>query len=243
MTEKRALITRPAAESAALVARLAACGIQADAAPMLEIRPQPPDGKSLQAALAGVTALLFTSANGVRAFALSSTRRDLTVYAVGEASAQAAIAAGFTDVTAAGGDVHSLADLVADHHPPQQGALLHAAGATLAGDLQGLLRKTGHDVRRLTFYLAEPARTLPHGVAARFAAGGYAAALFFSPRTAATFVSLSMAANIATGAQACTALCLSENVAAALHGMTWRAVEIAARPREDDLIALLECQH
>lgn len=239
MSTGRILITRPEAEAASLVARLRERGMEADAAPMLAIVPQLPDAKDLQTALAGVTALLFTSANGVRAFAAASSRRDFTVYAVGEASAQAAMEAGFSDVTAAGGDVHSLAAVVADHHPPHRGALLHAAGATLAGDLQAMLRKSGHDVRRLTFYAAEPARDLPDTVKARFGAGGYAAALFFSPRTAATFVSLSKASAVTDGARACAALCLSQNVATALQGLPWREVRIAAQPREDDMLALL----
>src|SRR5690606_27102392 len=100
MSAGRILITRPEAEAASLVARLRERGMEADAAPMLAIVPQLPDAKDLQTALAGVTALLFTSANGVRAFAAASSRRDFTVYAVGEASAQAAMEAGFTDVTA-----------------------------------------------------------------------------------------------------------------------------------------------
>lgn len=239
MTATRVLITRPETESAALKQRLAARGVAADTAAMLSIRVQRPDERHLREALDGVTALLFTSANGVRAFAASSPRRDLAVFAVGEASAEAAAAAGFTEVTAAGGDMQSLADLVADEHPPRRGALLHAAGATLAGDLQALLRRNGYDIRRVTFYAAEPAIGLPAEVAARFAAGGYDAALFFSPRTAATFVSLSLASGIAAGAAACAALCLSDNVAAALQPLPWRDLRIAAKPREAELIALL----
>lgn len=234
-----ALITRPDAESTRLKRRLAERGIAADAAPMLDIHIKSVSDLQMREALADVTALLFTSANGVRAFCASSTRRDLAVFAVGEASAEAAVAAGFAEVTAAGGDVHSLAELVQDEHPPRKGALLHAAGATLAGDLQMMLQRNGYDVRRVTLYAAEPAGNLPEPVAARFGAGGYDAALFFSPRTAATFVSLSRASGITAGAAACAALCLSPNVVAALDTLPWRDVRIAASPREADLLALL----
>ena len=235
-----ALITRPDAEAAALKQRLAERGIASDAAPMLDIRLHRLPDRQMREALAGVTALLFTSANGVRAFCANSDRRDLAVFAVGEASAEAAAAAGFTEITAAGGDVQSLAEVVQDEHPPRKGALLHAAGTTLAGDLQAMLQRNGHDVRRVTLYAAEPAGTLPGPVAARFGAGGYDAALFFSPRTAATFVSLSRASGITAGAAACAALCLSANVAAALEALPWRDVRVAARPREAELLALLQ---
>lgn len=236
---QHALITRPEAEAARLKQQLAARGIAADTAPLLNIRIHAVEPRHLSEALDGVTALLFTSANGVRAFCANSPRRDLAVFAVGEASAEAAVTAGFAEVSAAGGDVHSLAELVQDEHPPRRGPLLHAAGATLAGDLQLMLQRNGYDVRRVTAYAAEPAGSLPEPVAARFGAGGYDAALFFSPRTAATFVSLSRASGITAGAAACAALCLSANVAAALEALSWRDVRIAARPREADLLALL----
>ncbi len=236
---RHALITRPEAEAARLQQQLAARGIAADIAPLLDIRIHAVAARHLAEALDGVTALLFTSANGVRAFCANSARRDLAVFAVGEASAAAAAAAGFAEITAAGGDVHSLAELVQDEHPPRKGALLHAAGATLAGDLQTMLQRNGYDVRRVTFYAAEPAGNLPEPVAERFRAGGYEAALFFSPRTAATFVGLSTASGIMAGAAACAALCLSANVAAALAALPWREVRIAARPSEADLLALL----
>lgn len=236
---RHALITRPEAEAARLKQRLTERGIAADAAPMLDIRIHHLPEPQMRQALQGVSALLFTSANGVRAFAANSPRRDFAVFAVGEASAEAALAAGFTAITAAAGDVDSLAELVQDEHPKHKGALLHAAGATLAGDLQMMLRRNGYDVRRVTLYAAEPAAGLPGPVADRFRAGGYDAALFFSPRTAATFVSLSMASGITAGAAACAALCLSPNVAKALDALPWRAVRVAATPREADLLALL----
>lgn len=232
---RRALITRPAADAASLQARLQASGIAADCAPMLTIRIH--EGIALP--LDGVGALLFTSANGVRAFAANSARRDFTVFAVGEASAKAAAEAGFGHVESAGGDVDSLAALVRQRWTVAAGALLHVAGSVQAGDLQGMLRADGYDVRRTMLYDAVTATALPEAVADRFKAGDYDAALFFSPRTAATFVSLCGQAGIARGASATSALCLSANVAAALAPLSWRQIRIAAQPREADLIALL----
>ncbi|MFN3400093.1 MAG: uroporphyrinogen-III synthase, partial [Ferrovibrio sp.] len=108
----RLLLTRPEAESQSLRDRLQALGHAVDTAPMLAIRQKHDTGDELRAALAGVTALLFTSANGVRAFADVAPQRDLMVYAVGPASALAAQAAGVSRVEAAGGDVDLLAQQV-----------------------------------------------------------------------------------------------------------------------------------
>src|SRR4051812_16935975 len=89
--------------------------------------------------LTNVQAVLFTSANGVRAFAAAERRRDIPAFAVGEATAAAARLAGFTTVDTAGGDVAALADLVRERLTPARGALLHAAGSAVAGDLSGVL--------------------------------------------------------------------------------------------------------
>lgn len=234
------LLTRPEAESQSLRQKLQAMGHTVDAAPMLAIRQKHDTGDELRAALQGVTALLFTSANGVRAFADASPLRDVMVYAVGPASALAAQAAGFSRVVAAGGDVDLLAELVRARHARDAGALLHAAGSARAGDLQAMLQRDGYDVRRTVLYDADTAIRLPPAVAARFAAQGYDGVLFFSPRTAATFVNLAQAAGIAGGATVATAYCLSDNVARAAAALSWRRLQVARSPSEADLVALIQ---
>jgi len=236
----RLLLTRPEAESRKLRDRLGALGHAVETAPMLAIRQKHDTGDELRAALDGVTALLFTSANGVRAFADADPRRDFTVYAVGPASALAAQAAGFARVEAAGGDVDLLAQLVRARHSRAAGALLHAAGSARAGDLQAMLQQDGYDVRRTVLYDADTAIRLPPAVADRFAAKGYDGVLFFSPRTAATFVSLVQAAGIAGGAAVATAYCLSDNVAREAAALPWAAMKVAQSPGEADLVALLQ---
>src|SRR5258707_3826698 len=78
----RALVTRPRAEAESLAEALAARGIAAIIEPLLEIhyRSEPaPD-------LAGVQAILCTSANGVRALARLTGERALPLFAIRDAS-------------------------------------------------------------------------------------------------------------------------------------------------------------
>src|SRR5882724_6752731 len=88
----RALVTRPEEDAAPLAAALAERGIDVTLEPLLAIRPLP----EAPIDLAGVQALLFTSANGVRSFAELAGGRDLAgwrelpVFAVGNATAAAA---------------------------------------------------------------------------------------------------------------------------------------------------------
>lgn len=231
----RLLVTRPEAESAALRQRLLDKGHAVDSAPMLAIRGR----HDVQLPLDGVTALLFTSANGLRAFCDATPRRDFAVYAVGPASALAARAAGFAQVEAAGGNVELLAALVRARHSISAGTLLHAAGSARAGDLQAMLQTDGYDVRRAVLYDAETAITLPPAVIPVFAAGGYDGVLFFSPRTAATFVTLAQDTGIAAGAAKATAYCLSANVANEVQPLGWGGIKVARTPAEDDLLALI----
>src|SRR5258708_3879003 len=109
-----ALITRPLEDAKPLADLLQARSVDCVVEPLLEIVAKP----DAEVDLDGVQALLFTSANGVRAFAAHSTRRDLKVLTVGDGSADAARAAGFTDVTAAAGDVDALATLATSRLDP-----------------------------------------------------------------------------------------------------------------------------
>jgi uroporphyrinogen-III synthase len=236
----KAIVTRPRDDAATLISALAARGIEALLAPMLTILPAPHAARLLAERLAGAQAVLFTSANGVRGFAAASPRRELPALAVGDASAAAARIAGFRSVASAGGDIEDLVALVAAHLSPHGGALVHAAGATVAGDLAGKLAALGFAVHRATLYEAVPAAALDPATAAALRRSEAAAALFFSPRTAATFVRLAAAAGVGDACRALAAVALSPAVAAALAALSWRTVRVAARPRQDDLLAALD---
>lgn len=236
----KALVTRPSEDAAPLVRALADRGIDAILAPLLAIAALPDAAQHLTDALIGAQALLFTSANGARTFAASSPRRELPVFAVGDASAAAARIAGFRTVASAGGDVSDLAELVRAKLAPQHGALVHAAGTVIAGDLGAALESAGFTYRRAVIYDAMTAEALPPEAAGAMRDGAVALALFFSPRTAATFVRLVRAADLVGAAGAITALGLSEAVAAALAPLSWHAIRVAAQPTQGALITALD---
>ncbi len=232
----RALVTRPAEDSAPLADALGARGIEPLVDPMLRIELA--EGAAVP--LDGVQALLFTSTNGVRAFAAREARRDLPAYAVGDATAAAARAAGFAEVKSASGDSAALARLVADDLDAKNGALLHARGAHAAGDLAGALAKAGFELRTADLYRAVPAESLSDETRRALADGTLDYALFFSPRTAETFVFLARAAELAEATAPVVAICLSQPVADALSALSWRAVAVAERPTQSALLAALD---
>ena len=234
----RVLITRPLEESESLASALQARGIDCVVEPLLEIKPIETPAPSLE----GIQALLFTSANGVRAFAALETRRDLPVYAIGERTAQVAREVGFATVASANGAVGELASLVRASLDSKEGALLHGAGAEVKGDLAALLAPDGFDVRRTVLYEAVPAAALSGATVTALRDGSLDAVLLFSPRSAETFVGLVRRAGVEAACARLAALCLSPAVADAAKTVAWRDVRIASRPEQSALLELLALQ-
>lgn len=229
------LLTRPEDDSERTLAALEAAGHQAVSAPVIAIDAADPEAVDLE----GVQALLFTSANGVRAFARLSPRRELPVLAVGPASAEEARRLGFSDVAAAAGDVVSLAGLARRTRDPAAGTLFHAAGRDTAGDLAGELSASGFDVRRRVLYRARPERQLSEAARRTLDDPALAGILFFSPRTAETFVRLVREAGLTDRLARLAAACLSPNVAGRLDRADWADIRIAERPDLPALVAAL----
>lgn len=227
------LLTRPMEDSGPLARRLEALGHQVTSAPVMSIRHL--DGPTLD--LAPYQALLLTSANGARAIGRRSTRRDLPVLTVGDATAAAAAAEGYSDITAAAGDAESLAALVSARLDPASGPLIHVSGTVVAGDLACML--PAFQVTRAVLYEAVAATNLPEAAVQAIRSGGLDLALFYSPRSARLFMSLAEQSGILPDLSRLSAGALSENVRHALQSTAWRRIVVAKRPSEDALFEAL----
>jgi len=148
---RRVWITRAAPGAEATAVRVRALGWEPVVAPVLQVRFLSPFVD-----LTGVGALAFTSANGVRAFARQTDRRDPPVFAVGQATAAAAREAGFADVRSAEGDVAALGRAIVAHRSTFSGVILHPGAAEPAGDLRGDLERAGLRARAQALYETAP---------------------------------------------------------------------------------------
>lgn len=227
------LVTRPEPEASATVARLAALGHAALAAPLLRIVRVParlPSPGAVQAVVVG-------SINAVRH--LPARFRSVPVLAVGDATAEAARAAGFGEVASARGDARDLAALAARLCDPDGAPLLLAtargAGGPLASDLRGrgfrVLRRVTYATRQLPRLTREARSALLSGLV------GHAA--FFSGSAAAAFARVARRERLSHTLGGITALAISPAVAARLAPVGFGMVLVAARPDQESLLALL----
>ena len=221
----RVLITRPEEDAARTASVLAGLGHEGIALPLLDVRFH--DGDEI--ALDDFQAVLATSANGVRALARRTQRRDVALFAVGPQTAQEAAALGFSHVRNAQGDSRLLAAAVAGWAAPSGGALLHVKSAEADGTLATLLKAQGFVVENAVFYEVAAIDRLPA------LPPDLDAALFFSARSAAIF------RDLATGARVdhIIAICISGAAAAALTPLQFEDVRVAAAPNQDAMLALL----
>jgi uroporphyrinogen-III synthase len=235
----RLLITRSIEDAGPLAAALEERGHEAVLEPLMSITDIAGADGAPDMDLDGVQALLITSANGIRAFARRTSRRDIAVFAVGDASARTAGELEFAGVRSAAGDVDALAALVRDELDPGRGALLHIAGSHIAGDLSGLLEAAGFDVRRQVLYRATAAEKFSPATVDELTSGTLDGVLLFSPRTAELFVKLAAAAGVEEACRSLVAYCLSQAVADNAKALPFLRVMVASKPNQRSLLDAL----
>jgi len=229
------LVTRPKPEADATATRIAALGYRTLIEPLIEIVPRP--GPPLE--LGHIQAVLVTSGNGARALAAHTPVRDQWLFSVGDATAKALRELGFLRVESARGSATELAELVQRRCDPGQGPLLHVRGDVVASDPSVSLSEAGFSVRTAVLYETRTPSAFSPSLERTMRHNDLAYVLFFSARTARTFVRLALAAGVASACERTEAFCLSVAVAAAAAGVPWRAVRVAVRPDHEALLNLL----
>lgn len=228
------IITRPSPDGEIFAGAVSRLGGNPIHSPVMAIR-----FRDIDIDFNGIGSLAFTSANGVRAYSRLSGARNFPVYAVGEATAAAAHAAGFADVRSADGSAESLAALIAESKPTTE--VLHLAGSERAGDLICLLEQRGIGARRLVAYDAEKIELIaPAARAALSDPNENTAVVFFSPRSASLFLDQAAAESVEDRLQGAVAFCLSDEVATALGGSRWSKVAVAKARTAGAMLRLVE---
>lgn len=239
----RVVVTRPVEDAERLVKPLRARNVDVFVEPLMVVVT----AAAAQISLEGVQAYLLTSANGVRALAgavgTDAYARGVPALAVGDQTAQTLREHGFTQVLSADGDVHALAALVRRTLKPDSGVLLHAAGSTVAGDLQALLDPAGFAVRREVLYETRAAVAFSAPMRELLRERAVDCVFLYSPRTARTFAALAKKHELEDSLGTVAVYCLSPAVAEALQELPFAAVRVAADPRQDALLDLFDADY
>lgn len=232
----RILISRPQEDAARLAELLRARGHEPLCASLLSVRffdgPEPN--------FAGVSAVVATSANGIRAFAERTDRRDIRIFAVGPQTADAANKAGFENVECADGDAATLAEKVLDWVKPEEGVLLHAASADNEGQLKTLLAEEGYSVDVMVLYEVVAIHKLPEIAREALVHHALDAAVVFSPRSAMALRDCILRDGLAEACKDIAAICISTATAAALSPLVFRKVVVADRPNQTAMLDAVE---
>lgn len=227
--KRQVWITRARPGADATAGRVRALGHEPFVLPLLEVRRL----AGVTPEVDDITALAFTSANAVRAFAQGCGRRDLKVYAVGGATALAAQEAGFTTVLSADGDVAALAQAIVGRHTFADGPILHPSATEPAGDLVGALAAHGLEARRQDVYESVPIRLGKRDLTRLKRIDDV---LLHSAKAAGALADLLRESPLPQ----LRALGLSQAVLAPLAGLSLSAKLFPQRPVEADLLRLID---
>ncbi|MDB5692534.1 MAG: uroporphyrinogen synthase [Alphaproteobacteria bacterium] len=210
------LILRPEPGASETAARARALGLEPVIAPLFTIAPlpwDPPDPGDFDA-------LFLTSANAARcAGPALGLFTPLPCWAVGDATAAAARAAGFGDVRTGPGDGAALAEAAA------------RAGVRRALHLHGRdhapLTGPGLRIESRIVYASEAVNALPEAAGAP----GDAVAMIHSPRAGALFASLA-------ARKSGIVIAAISAAAAAAAGGGWAGIAVSGAPRDEALLEL-----
>ncbi|MBY6004019.1 uroporphyrinogen-III synthase [Salipiger bermudensis] len=212
------LLTRPEAASRQFLSALEAEGVsgfKSIISPLIgiEVTGPLPD-------LEGIGGAIFTSANGVRAYAALGGPVLPLCFTVGDATAEAARAAGFAP-RSAGGDAAALVDMVIEEAPGVP--LVHLRGTHARGAVAERLRAAGLVATDAVIY-DQPAQELSAGAKAALQGDVPVIVPLFSSRSAAQF------ARGGGGGAPLIVAAMSGDVAAALEALYVTRLEILAQP-------------
>lgn len=237
----RVLVTRPGEAAARTAARLVAMGHEPVSMPLFSRVIEPGADAAASGPRAGI---IFSSANGVAAISSSADPRE-PAYAVGAATAGAAMAAGWRDVRTGAGRAADLAGLiVADAArgavaPSPGNPLVYVAGRTRRPDLEAGLTAAGIAFRTVIGYRMDEISYSTDFFSNDKMARGIDAVLVYSAEAARRLSGLAGRKDARDALDGAIAACLSEEVADAL-GPDWPGRRIVATaPTETALLASL----
>lgn len=214
-------------------AHVKAVGLDPIISPALSIRGLP---ETRLPPLHKIGNLVFTSANGVRAFSERSDVRDIPAWCVGPATAAAAKNNSFTRIHESAGNAVDLANYILAHAQPDQRSFLHVANSAAKGDLKAHLEAAGRRVIFAPLYETVQVAELSGVAKTALLAPEDTILLVHSHKGANAF--LNLAEQLALGRL--HVIAISDLAASPFFNVTVSHISIASVPNEEALIKALQ---
>ncbi|WP_310618638.1 uroporphyrinogen-III synthase [Flexibacterium corallicola] len=227
------LVTRAEPQATQTAQRLQALGHSVTVAPMLECEVLLVPDEPLHHA----GAVVFTSSRAVEALTgqpLLDTLIGLPAFTVGDKTAEAAKASGFSDVRSASGTLEELKTTI--KQAKLQGELMYLAGQERSGDLLGDLEPFGIKGQILEVYRMRAAASLPDEILLKLRSGVVDGVLLYSLRTAEVFMRCVEHENATESLNSMIAFSLSSKCKSVLGA--FHHVMVARTPTESALFDL-----
>lgn len=237
-------LTRPQRLAEQLAAALARQGYAPLCEPLLTIEflPTPKPAPNPERP---VDAVMLTSQHAAVALEARAAELgpwlDLPCWCVGQRTASAARAVGFTRVLATQGGAQALAKAMVQAAPSGRSScvIAHICGQDVADEGLASLRRKGFAVLAWPVYAARAARRFSDPTRRALNERSVEAALFFSRRTAQTFVRLTCQDHLEACCGRITAIGLSQAVVDELKALPWRRLAVAAEPSQAAVLSRL----
>lgn len=234
----RLLVTRPQPDADKQTEKLSSLGHDVSTTPLLEVEFIDPGPLPL----ADTQALIATSRNALRGLAEGKDLEaalQLPIYVVGGATANSARELGFANIHTGPGTAEELLPLILSECHSENGTLVHLAGERMAFDLKSALEGKGFEVAQPIIYRINMADSFAEAARKVISSNKLHGVILMSPATTQTFLAMVEAPELMVVARQLTYFCLSHKVAEPLKALEDAQILIAARPTEDDLLALI----
>lgn len=189
--------------------------------------------------LSQYSSLIFTSINGVRAFCQNTKDRILPVLTVGDKTQVEVRASGFEQTKSASGNVDDLIALLSKEQAEKP--YLYCRGEHISRPLKEVV--TGVSIEEIILYHTEKQQKISSGCAEIIKAGGFSHVLFFSKRTAESFVDCVLNHQdkeaLESGLKSSKALCLGTSMIECVSILPWQEVRVASHSDSEGILALL----
>lgn len=235
---RQILVTRPKEDFKRTADNLAQLGFEALSAPMMDFNQilfSMPE-------MAEVAALIFTSANGIRAVKDRAEFKAMACYVVGAQTAKLAAECGFEILGQGAGNVSSLCEVIAQDYLARgfDKPLLHISGVHQAGNLSQSLAELSIATHRLQAYEMQKVADIAVDIEQRLESQTIDAILLYSARSAKIFIEIMKNRQILQKISDIPVFCLSKNIAEALGKPYLTHIYFVDQPDEDALLALMQ---